>query len=234
MGSCNSGSNGGSKRKQLNRGRRRDDLPSVGIAARRASSRCGASRHCKNGPNSGRRTLSNMMINKYANRRTSFFKSVRPLKAPDHKAGIRTNDALWDRCGRLFRAGDIVSITDKEDGLPYFAQIRALLSNQLGDRFAALTWLVPAKSAEEAHHFVAEQFVHALSDSVLCPLEVCTFMQHAPVHPNYRRGWNFRSITEKKLREEMDRRVRSVNATSTKLIAFDENVLFKKQSQDVM
>lgn len=44
------------------------------------------------------------------------------------------------QCERLFRTSDIVSVTDKEDGLCYFAQIRALLSDQFGKRFAAFTW----------------------------------------------------------------------------------------------
>ncbi|VDK86211.1 unnamed protein product, partial [Onchocerca ochengi] len=170
MGSSN-GNSGISKRKPITRGRKRDDLPSLGIVARRAASRYGIPRQNKNPSVNGRRIGINTVINKYASRRTSFFKSVRPQKAPSQKAGLQCHDALWDKCERLFRTGDIISVTDKDNNLPYFAQIRALLCNHLGERFAALTWLVPTELADDAHQFDAEHFVHALSDSVMYPLE---------------------------------------------------------------
>ncbi|KAK6112220.1 hypothetical protein QQG55_46840 [Brugia pahangi] len=224
-----SNGNGGiSRRKQIMRGRKRDDLPSLGIVARRATSRYGLSRQNRTVTVSGRRIGINTPINKYANRRTSFFKSIRPQKATSQKAELRCHDALWDKCERLFRIGDIVSIIDKDDGLCYFAQIRALLCNQFGERFAALTWLVPTESADEAHHFDAEHFVHALSDSVMYPLEVCTFVQHAPLLPGYCHDWRPRSLVEKKLLEQMEERVRSVNTIPTKLIAFDEKIPLSK------
>ncbi|VDK75136.1 unnamed protein product [Litomosoides sigmodontis] len=223
MGSSN-GSSSVPKRKQVTRGRKRDDLPSLGIVARRAASRYSISRQSKNISTSGRRTATNMLINKYASRRTSFFKSTRPQKATSQKAGLRCHDALWDKCERLFRTGDIVSVTDKDDGLCYFAQIRALLCNQFGERFSALTWLVPTESADQPHQFDAENFVHVLSDSVMYPLEVCTFIQHAPLLPGYYDDWKPRSVVEEKLREKLEERVRFMNTISSKLIAFDEKI----------
>ncbi|KAL3989423.1 hypothetical protein ACH3XW_27615 [Acanthocheilonema viteae] len=223
MGSSN-GNSGISKRKQITRGRKRDDLPSLGIVARRAASRFSISRQNKNVSLSGRRVGMNTLINKYANRRTSFFKSTRPQKATSQKAGLRCHDALWDKCERLFRTGDIVSVTDKDNGLCYFAQIRALLCDQFGERFSALTWLVPTESADEAHQFDAENFVHALSDSVIYPLEACTFVQHIPLLPGYFHDWKPRSLVEKKLHEQLEERVRSINTISSKLIAFDEKI----------
>uniref|UniRef100_A0A0R3RM11 BAH domain-containing protein n=1 Tax=Elaeophora elaphi TaxID=1147741 RepID=A0A0R3RM11_9BILA len=262
MGSSN-GSSGISKRKQITRGRKRDDLPSLGIVARRAASRFSISRQNKNvsirllahgdwtickgfvdvlavskysrnvttGKNHfsrknycfGRRIGINIPINKYANRRTSFFKSTRPQKATSQKAGLQCHDALWDKRERLFRTGDIVSVTDRDNSLCYFAQIRALLCDQFGERFAALT-LVPTELADEAHQFDAEHFVHALSDSVMYPLEVCTFVQHTPLLPGYCHDWKPRSLLEKKLLEELEGRVRAINTLSTKLIAFDEKI----------
>ncbi|KAM3728847.1 GATA zinc finger domain-containing protein [Dirofilaria immitis] len=195
------------KKKQITRGRKRDDLPPIGIVARRAISRYGISRQNKNASVNGRRTGINTLINKYASRRTSFFKSNRPQKATSQTAGLQCHDALWDKCERLFRTGDIISVTDKDNSLSYFAQIRTLLCNQLGQRFAALTWLVPTESADEAHQFDAEHFVHALSDSVMYPLEVCTFVQHAPLLPGYCHDWKPRSLVEKKLHEDLEKRV---------------------------
>ncbi|CAG9536658.1 unnamed protein product [Cercopithifilaria johnstoni] len=223
MGSSN-GSSGILKRKQITRGRKRDDLPPLGVVARRAASRFSMLRQNKNISISGRRVGMNTLVNKYANRRTSFFKSNRPQKATSQKAGLRCHDALWDKCERLFRTGDIVSVTDKDNGLCYFAQIRALLCDQFGERFSALTWLVPTETADEAHQFDAENFVHALSDSAMYPLEVCTFVQHAPLLPGYCHDWKPRSLVEKKLHEELEERVRSINTISSKLIAFDEKI----------
>uniref|UniRef100_A0A1I8EIT4 Uncharacterized protein n=1 Tax=Wuchereria bancrofti TaxID=6293 RepID=A0A1I8EIT4_WUCBA len=71
--------------------------------------------------------------------------------------------------------------------------------------------LVSTESADEAHHFDAEHFVHALFDSV------CTFVQHAPLLP-----------VEKELHEQMEERVRSVNTIPTKLTAFDEKIPLSK------
>ncbi|MCP9257436.1 hypothetical protein DINM_000584 [Dirofilaria immitis] len=158
-------------------------LPPIGIVARRAISRYGISRQNKNAS------------------------SNRPQKATSQTAGLQCHDALWDKCERLFRTGDIISVTDKDNSLSYFAQIRTLLCNQLGQRFAALTWLVPTESADEAHQFDAEHFVHALSDSVMYPLEVCTFVQHAPLLPGYCHDWKPRSLVEKKLHEDLEKRV---------------------------
>ena len=39
-----------------------------------------------------------------------------------------------------YTVGDIIAVTDKEDNLPYFAQIRGLMVNPMMDAFAALTW----------------------------------------------------------------------------------------------
>lgn len=223
MGSSSGVSSGSLKRKPLTRGRRRDDLFSLGIVARRAVSQFSNLKQNRS-TSSSRRIGLNLPINKYASRRTSFFKSMRPQKAPSQKAGIRCYNALWDKSQCLFRKGDIISVTDENDNLPYFAQIRALLSDQFGDRFAALTWLVPTTSAIEPHQFDPEHFVHAVSDPMLYPLEVCTFVQHAPLIPRYCRKWHPRTETEKNLLDELNERNQSINTLHTNLIAFDEKV----------
>uniref|UniRef100_A0AAF5Q5L6 Uncharacterized protein n=1 Tax=Wuchereria bancrofti TaxID=6293 RepID=A0AAF5Q5L6_WUCBA len=135
-----SNSNGGISRKQ----NKRSKLPSLGVVARRATSRCGLSR--QNRTVTVRYRATNWY--KYANRITSFFKPIRP-----QKQGLRCHG--------------IVAIIDKDNGLCYFAQIRALQCNQFGERFVSLIWLVSTESADEAHHFDAEHFVHALFDSEL-------------------------------------------------------------------
>ncbi|VDN05139.1 unnamed protein product [Thelazia callipaeda] len=219
------GGNGAMKRRQGARGRKRDELPLLGIAARRALSGSITSRQGRSVSTNGRRNVVNTVVNKYANRRTSFFKSVRPQKASTQKAGIKCHESLWDKDGRLFRKGDIISITDSKDGLEYFGQIRTLISNQLGERFAALIWLVPTDSARDSHQFDAKNFVHVLSDSGMYPLGICKFVQHSPLLPAYFLDWKPHSEVEKRLREELEERVRSANTLSTTLSSFDDRIL---------
>lgn len=47
------------------------------------------------------------------------------------------------------QVGDIVALFDEADpqeNVPYFAQIRAFLTDQYGEKSAVLTWLVPIDS----------------------------------------------------------------------------------------
>ena len=47
------------------------------------------------------------------------------------------------------QVGDIVAlfdVADKTENIPYFAQIRAFLTNQYGEKSAVLTWLIPTDS----------------------------------------------------------------------------------------
>ena len=48
------------------------------------------------------------------------------------------------------QVGDIVALFDESDegeNTPYFAQIRAFLTDQYGEKSAVLTWLIPIDSS---------------------------------------------------------------------------------------
>jgi hypothetical protein len=45
-----------------------------------------------------------------------------------------------------YQVGDIVSVTDEDDGV-YYAQIRGLLQDQFCEKSAVLTWLIPTQSS---------------------------------------------------------------------------------------
>uniref|UniRef100_F1L552 GATA zinc finger domain-containing protein 1 n=1 Tax=Ascaris suum TaxID=6253 RepID=F1L552_ASCSU len=214
----------------MTRGRRRGELHSVGIAVRRASARS-AARFAKAGT-SVRRTLANTLINKYANRRTSLFKLNRPLRAPRRKATIRTHDSIWDIEGRLFRLGDIVSILDEEDGLPYFAQIRGIITDWHGEQYVVLNWLIPMDTAFDVHQFDAEHFVHAISDETFYPLEVCTFVQTTPELPAYQREWTPRACAEEQLRRELGDRLANLRAIASERLKFMDSPIAGDEDAD--
>uniref|UniRef100_A0A915CFZ8 BAH domain-containing protein n=1 Tax=Parascaris univalens TaxID=6257 RepID=A0A915CFZ8_PARUN len=228
--SSNGFSHTAAKKKTTSRGRRRGELHSVGIAVRRASARS-AARFAKAGT-SVRRTLANTLINKYANRRTSLFKLNRPLKAPRRKATIRTHDSIWDIEGRLFRLGDIVSILDEEDGLPYFAQIRGIITDWHGEQYVVLNWLIPLDTAFDVHQFDAEHFVHAISDETFYPLEVCTFVQTTPELPAYQREWTPRACAEEQLRRELGDRLANLRAIASERLKFMDSPIVGDEDAD--
>lgn len=77
------------------------------------------------------------------NRRTKFFKKSEPVKREILVSKINTSEYVFHR-GFYIQVGDIVALRDREDKQSiYFAQIRAFLSDQFGQKSAVLTWLIP-------------------------------------------------------------------------------------------
>ena len=46
-----------------------------------------------------------------------------------------------------YQTGDVIKVTDEEDGKPYYAQIRGFVQDQYCEKSAALTWLIPTQSS---------------------------------------------------------------------------------------
>ncbi len=87
-------------------------------------------------------------------RRTKIFKSENklPVRSPSLTSTIFTSEFIFHR-GFYMQVGDIVALFDAEDdeeeggqSRPYFAQIRAFLTDQYGEKSAVLTWLIPIDS----------------------------------------------------------------------------------------
>ncbi len=82
-------------------------------------------------------------------RRTKFFKAENklPYKSPSLTSTIFTSDFIFHR-GFYMQVGDIVALYDDEDEtkIPYYAQIRAFLTDQYAEKSAVLTWLIPIDS----------------------------------------------------------------------------------------
>ena len=84
-------------------------------------------------------------------RRTKLFKSEKspPVKGQVLMSTIFTSEFVFHR-GFYMQVGDIVALFDEADeaeNTPYFAQIRAFLTDQYGEKSAVLTWLIPINSS---------------------------------------------------------------------------------------
>uniref|UniRef100_A0A0N5AKU5 BAH domain-containing protein n=1 Tax=Syphacia muris TaxID=451379 RepID=A0A0N5AKU5_9BILA len=216
----------GNGKKKNGKQKRHEEPHSTGIVARRTYAR-NAARMAKFNSNF-RRTLENTVVNKYASRRTSLFKSSRPMKAPKRRATVRTHQQLYDQEGRLFRVGDIVSLLDEEDGMPYFAQIRGLVTDSYGDQKVALNWLIPLKSASDEHYFDPNHFAHGISDPEFYSINDCCFICNAPDLPAYRKEWTPRECAEEQLKYEMEERLRDLQAVASSELRFLDGSLVKK------
>ncbi|RNA25665.1 GATA zinc finger domain-containing 1 [Brachionus plicatilis] len=76
-------------------------------------------------------------------RRNKLFKSRPPVRNQIFVSKINTSDYVFHR-GFYMQVGDIVALRDKDDlENIYFAQIRAFLSDQYGQKSAVITWLIP-------------------------------------------------------------------------------------------
>ncbi|CAF0721092.1 unnamed protein product [Brachionus calyciflorus] len=82
-------------------------------------------------------------IESSGNRRNKLFKKNRPVRNDIFVSKLNTSDYVFHR-GFYIQIGDIVALRDiDEKENVYFAQIRAFLSDQYGQKSAILTWLIP-------------------------------------------------------------------------------------------
>lgn len=55
------------------------------------------------------------------------------------------------RQGVYYQIGDVIKVTDEEDGKAYYAQIRGFVQDQYCEKSAALTWLIPTQASPKDH-----------------------------------------------------------------------------------
>lgn len=65
--------------------------------------------------------------------------------------------------GVYYQTGDVIKVTDEEDGKPYYAQIRGFVQDQYCEKSAALTWLIPTQASpkdqfDPGTYIVGEEF----------------------------------------------------------------------------
>ncbi|TMS18036.1 GATA zinc finger domain-containing protein 1 [Larimichthys crocea] len=78
--------------------------------------------------------------------RRHIFKLKNPIKAPESVATIITSESVFYK-GVYYQTGDVIKVTDEEDGKPYYAQIRGFVQDQYCEKSAALTWLIPTQAS---------------------------------------------------------------------------------------
>lgn len=72
--------------------------------------------------------------------------------------------------------GDVIKVTDEEDGKPYYAQIRGFVQDQYCEKSAALTWLIPTQASpkdqfDPGTYIVGEQLFWMMQ----CSSGICSF-----------------------------------------------------------
>jgi ElaB/YqjD/DUF883 family membrane-anchored ribosome-binding protein len=125
-------------------------------------------------------------------RRTRLFKACMPApeKIEYTTSTICTTELVYHR-GILMKVGDIVALYDvnENDKSIYFAQVRAFLSDQFGNKSAVITWLVPNPNAnykeiDSLDQFDPSKFVTGPAEEYPRPLECMEFVCRLPSFPS--------------------------------------------------
>ncbi|TPP67049.1 GATA zinc finger domain-containing protein 1 [Fasciola gigantica] len=77
-----------------------------------------------------------------------------------------------------FNVGDIVSVVDIDDGV-YYAQLRALAVDAVGNSCCALTWLVPTSDTTSGT-FEPENYMIGMEEDILRDLNCCSLVCRCP------------------------------------------------------
>ncbi|KAF6771992.1 GATA zinc finger domain-containing protein 1, partial [Paragonimus kellicotti] len=122
----------------------------------------------------------NMNGNKNATPKTRSRKHVlkkHPMKLCPAPPLIRLEQSV--RYGDTrYNIGDIVSVVDIEGGT-YYAQIRSLAVDALGDTCCVLTWLIPTTDLT-SDTFQPENFVFGMEEDVLRDINCCSLVCRCP------------------------------------------------------
>lgn len=110
--------------------------------------------------------------------RRHIFKLKNPIKAPESVATIITSESVFHK-GVYYQTGDVIKVTDEEDGKPYYAQIRGFVQDQYCEKSAALTWLLPTQ-ASPRDQFDPGTYIVGPEDDLPRKMEYLEFVCHAP------------------------------------------------------
>lgn len=103
-----------------------------------------------------------------------------PVKSPSSVATVVTSDYIFfDRS--YWQVGDVVSVTDVDDGLKYYAQLRGFLEDQYYQKSAVITWLIPS-TAHTSHHTAFNPSLYIAGPDEELPRDMAhfEFICHAP------------------------------------------------------
>uniref|UniRef100_A0A3B4G087 GATA zinc finger domain-containing protein 1 n=1 Tax=Pundamilia nyererei TaxID=303518 RepID=A0A3B4G087_9CICH len=81
--------------------------------------------------------------------------------------------------GVYYQMGDVIKVTDEEDGKPYYAQIRGFVQDQYCEKSAALTWLIPTQASPK-DQFDPGTYIVGPEEDLPRKMEYLEFVCHAP------------------------------------------------------
>lgn len=110
--------------------------------------------------------------------RRHIFKLKNPIKAPESVATIITSESVFYK-GVYYQTGDVIRVTDEEDGKPYYAQIRGFVQDQYCEKSAALTWLIPTQASPK-DQFDPGTYIVGPEEDLPRKMEYLEFVCHAP------------------------------------------------------
>lgn len=103
-----------------------------------------------------------------------------PVKSPSSVATVVTSDYIFFN-GSYWQVGDIVSVTDVDDGLKYYAQLRGFLEDQYYQKSAVITWLIPSPSSRHSQRgFDPSLYVAGPAEELPRDMAHFEFICHAP------------------------------------------------------
>ncbi|XP_041665446.1 GATA zinc finger domain-containing protein 1 isoform X1 [Cheilinus undulatus] len=110
--------------------------------------------------------------------RRHIFKLKNPIKAPESVATIITSESVFYK-GVYYQIGDVIKVTDEDDGKPYYAQIRGFIQDQYCEKSAALTWLIPTQASPK-DFFDPGTYIVGPEEDLPRKMEYLEFVCHAP------------------------------------------------------
>ncbi|XP_056273111.1 GATA zinc finger domain-containing protein 1 [Pseudoliparis swirei] len=110
--------------------------------------------------------------------RRHIFKLKNPIKAPESVTTIITAESVFYK-GVYYQTGDVIKVTDEEDGKPYYAQIRGFVQDQYCEKSAALTWLIPTQASPN-DLFDPGTYIVGPEEDLPRKMEYLEFVCHAP------------------------------------------------------
>uniref|UniRef100_A0A8C8CWF8 GATA zinc finger domain-containing protein 1 n=1 Tax=Oncorhynchus tshawytscha TaxID=74940 RepID=A0A8C8CWF8_ONCTS len=113
---------------------------------------------------------------KYKNPATE--KKTIPIKAPESVSTIITSESVFYK-GVYYQIGDVIKVTDEDDGRPYYAQIRGFVQDQYCEKSAALTWLIPTQASPK-DLFDPATYIVGPEEDFPRKMEYLEFVCHAP------------------------------------------------------
>ncbi|CAB1350763.1 unnamed protein product [Coregonus sp. 'balchen'] len=81
--------------------------------------------------------------------------------------------------GVYYQIGDVIKVTDEDDGRPYYAQIRGFIQDQYCEKSAALTWLIPTQASPK-DLFDPATYIVGPEEDLPRKMEYLEFVCHAP------------------------------------------------------